>query len=272
MSETEGGSGDQAVRCPRCGTQNPRDAAQCGGCGDGLGPDQPAGEQMRRVSFCARLAVSLTVGLLVFGVACNVAYRQFCDSAVRYYQQFTLMDIGKVADAVEKYRAERGMLPRALTDLPQVTGLVGEAGWPVDYWRGRLEYRTEGTHYRITSYGQDGKPGGVGLDYDLSTDDPIPRNGRALVARSSLPALATPTFRQFVADRGEHANAGSGLMMFLMSILTGAVAFLLALRITGGFVPTRLGVVGLAVRLVVVAGATVFVGTLISVFHVPTGH
>ena len=102
-------------------------------------------------------------------------------------------------------------------------------GWLLDWWGQPLHYWTDGTHYRITSCGYDGKPGGVGLDYDLTSEDlPTYQASKERHKRARLPQDTRPTFAQFLSDRRQPHRAGSGRMMALISVLAGIVTFFLA--------------------------------------------
>jgi general secretion pathway protein G len=45
-------------------------------------------------------------------------------------------------------------------------------GPPKDAWGREFLYQSDGKTYLVRSLGKDGKPGGSGVDADLSTDDP----------------------------------------------------------------------------------------------------
>ncbi len=268
-------SAGQGVPCAKCGTRNPRDAAACLYCGAGL--LATAGEQ-RRVPVVPRLLVSLGVGLLVLLISAFVAYGQYCASAIRYLQDFTLVDIGRVAETVEAYRQEKHVLPKSLRDLPQesLRVQVDERGSPVDRWGQPLHYWADATHYRITSYGYDGRPGGVGLEYDLSSDD-LPRDKARWAQWPKLPPEAMPTFRQFVTDRGlvrtlRSYMHGSGHMMFLASVLGGVVAFVLAFISVRVPAPFRGRLRSPVITVIATAGATLYMAACIAAFHAPSGH
>lgn len=155
--------------------------------------------------------------------------------------------------------------------MPPATSRVDSRGEPIDWWRRPLHYWTDGTHYRVTSYGRDGRPGGVGLDYDLSSDD-LESGRTSTHAWPRIPKQATPTFRQFLSDRGDERYPGSGRMMALMCALAGLVAFVFGFVTLGAAVQTRQGVRGTLRRLVITIVGTVFLAMIITTLHVPTGH
>ncbi len=275
MTTSDTPEGD-IVQCPKCRSENPADVAHCANCGESI-TQTPARTNEWRLHPLTRVLLSLSVGIVVFAIASFGAYRQFCSSAVQYAQRLTFSDMDRLREAIDRYRLERKALPANLGDLPHESfRRWTRTGVPGDWWGHPLHYWTDGSHYRVSSYGRDGKSGGIGLDLDLSTDM-IPQRNVAKVNRPQLPPLlprqATPTFQQFVSDRGENAGTGSGRMMFLMTILTAAIAFALSSHTLRAPDPARLPVLGMIVRLFVTA-----IGTLIVAFmyiipaHIPSGH
>jgi len=230
----------------------------------------------QRVPLVSRLVVSLAVALAVLAIPCDVAYQQYWGSAARIPQEVTLVDIAKVRKAIEAYRHERHSLPKTLRGLPPAENEyvhVDESGVPFDWWRRPLHYWTNGNHYRVTSYGRDGKPGGVGFDCDLSSDDlgtqQTPTTSWWSLAK--LPKQARPTFGQFLSDRGERNIQGS-TGMILVCALGGMAAFVLSIREIGvpmsrGEAPTRRWV-----RLLIAIGGTLSMALVIAAVHVPSGH
>ena len=227
-----------------------------------------------RVALVPRLLTSLLVGIVVFAISCGVFWNTYLNSVIRVPQELTLDEIARGTEAVDTFRREKHSLPRELTDLPQETFRYSdETGAPADWWRRPLDYWTDGTHYRITSYGYDGEPGGVGLHYDLSSDDVEKDNeewGR-------LPPEARVTFEQFATDWGLiHSTGryvhGSGGAMFLTSVFAGIVAFVLGFVSLGSAMRTRRGVWAILRRLAITIIGTVFLATIIATIHVPSGH
>jgi hypothetical protein len=217
-----------------------------------------------------RVRLSILVGLLAVAVSCAVAYRLYCGGAIEAPRGMTLNTIADMRKEVEAYRQEKHSLPRSWRELALTTIRTDDAGAPRDRWRWPLHYWTDGKRYRITSYGYDGRPGGTGLSYDLSIDD---------LARP-LPPQARIAFRQFVTDRGDYcARAGfhgSGFGMAVTSLLTGAMAALLAFLTLGDRTPPHeilpMVVLRLLVRLSVTTLTALFVGLMIAALHQPSGH
>jgi hypothetical protein len=277
VSETPTEPGSQFVQCAKCGTRNPAEVTQCLGCGGPLAP--PVAVILRRMPLRWRLLVSGLIGVLVFGIAGDTAYRRFCHSYARRDQWFTALRISKVAEALEAYHDENHTLPGRLSDIDWASAdadigiAVDEDGTPVDAWQRALHYPTDGRHYRVTSYGADGRPGGSGLDYDLSSRDPA-EAGQAEVGiyGEGLPPQSVPTLQQFVDD-DDPARGGSGRMMFLMSILAGVVAAALALRTTGRETPAQGGAWPRVRGLLIVTVATLLIAIMYLIpLHLPSGH
>jgi hypothetical protein len=180
-----------------------------------------------------RLLISALIGLAVSAISCDAAYQQFCGSYVRATQSFTMRDIGKLAKAVEAYRRERRAFPKGLKALGPHGVLVDRNGTPTDYWYHPLHYSTDGKRYEITSYGADGRPGGAGLDCDLSSRDLARgRRTKAGLWGTRSPLQATPTFRQFLTYP-PNPMGGSTRVALLVSALAGAVVSALAFRELG---------------------------------------
>lgn len=122
----------------------------------------------------------------------------------------------------------------------------------VDGWGRPLHYETDAEGFRLWSFGRDDRPGGEGLDTDLDGTESF--------------FLGQPTFRQFVFEvcpRGMwHACAATGLLTFALCLLVS--------RQRKGEEPVSL--VACIPALIVVLFAAEFVGFLMTVLHVPSGH
>ncbi len=277
MSDTPAAPDNRFVQCAKCGTRNPAEATQCLGCGEPLAP--PAASTLRRMPLRWRLLVSGIIGLLVLAISGDTAYRRFCHSYARRDQWFTALKILKVGEALEAYHDQNHTLPGRLSDIDWAFAdgdaniAVDEDGVPVDAWQRALHYTTNGRHYQVTSYGADGRPGGSGLDYDLSSRD-LAEAGPAEVGiyGEGLPPQSVPTLQQFVDD-DDAARGGSGRMMLLTSILAGLVASALALRTVGRQMLAERGVWPRVRGLVVVTAATLLIAVIYIIpLHTPSGH
>ena len=164
-----------------------------------------------------RIAISTTVGILVAAIAVVAAWRDIASMThVRPEQSATRQAIYEITDLIQMYRGSKKTLPRSLEEVPtpdgfQVSFQRDDKGRPLDGWGHLFLYSMDDTKYVITSLGQDGKPGGIGLDCDLSNTN-------------DWPAEARPTFRQFLTHPMTQGSARAclacGLLAFLVSFVT----------------------------------------------------
>jgi hypothetical protein len=267
MAEPSAGPEDRPLLCPKCGTANPPEVAACLYCGETLAPRVGP----RPVALGPRLIVSLAAGLLVLWIATAVSFQQYRASAEYLFQRYTLRYLLNTEDAVETYRREHHALPKTLGDLSPISGVARDASrGPVDRWFHPLHYQIEGDRYQIVSYGRDGKPGGIGLDFDLSGDQ-VTKDRRNSTIIFRLPPQSRATFWQFLTANGLQWG-GSGGMMALTDVLTGLVAFVLAFQVLGRAARDPRGSVSIALELIVGLGATLVLGFIITLVHVPSGH
>ncbi len=223
-----------------------------------------------RAPILLRILLSLVVGLVVFPLSLIVAWPTYQTSAVRGLQDRTVTDILKVGRALDAYQQEKHTLPRTLTGLIPVKEdtffQTNESGAPIDAWGRPLHYWTDGAHYRVTSYGRDGKPGGLGLDYDLTSDETKVAAAKTGFGTSRLKLKqAAPTFRQFVSDPLARS-------MLDTCVFAGVVAFVLGFVVIGSPILTRRPFAEIVARLAVIVGGAIFIATLMAAFHVPSGH
>jgi general secretion pathway protein G len=288
MSGTAEGSGDGAWRCPKCATSNPADVTQCLYCGESPDGGQPVSLKPKvrpRLPLLPRVIWSSLVALVVLLISVWVAFLQYQGSPIRYAQEFTLREIGKVQAATEAYREETGALPQTLREVADWSQedeswnlRVDDTGAPLDSWRRPLQYETDGTTYRITSYGYDGKPGGTGLYYDLSNEDLGPEDsseGGKRIPRA--PEAARANFTQFLTDTGLINSLaddmhGSGLMMVLMCVLASVATFVVAFLNLGHQWPVRGRPHRLAVSLAAIVIAALYVALTMAGLEAPSGH
>ncbi len=176
--------------------------------------------------------------------------------------------VREMVQAIGTYRGEHHVLPSTLHDLATAES---DPVRLTDAWGGPFQYRTDGARYRLFSYGRDRLPGGVGLDYDLSSDGLPSKVPPAGSSGAALPDKARPTFRQFVDDTGGYGfeTAGSGQDMFLTCLAAGAVACLLAFVAIGLGSRSRGGLVLRGTCLLTTLAGAVLVGALVAGLHVP---
>ncbi len=164
-----------------------------------------------------RVAGATNVGILVAGIAIVVAWRDTGHmSELRPEQWATRQAMGEIDGLIQMYHNATRTLPRVLEELRRpdeswVHFQRDEKGRPLDGWGRPFLYSTDGVNYVITSLGRDGKPGGIGLDCDLSNIEEWPKE-------------AVPTFRQFLVHpvtRGiRFACLTCGVLAFLVGLMT----------------------------------------------------
>lgn len=217
-----------------------------------------SGEMRIKRETVLRVAIATGVGLLVFAVTLlatwqgNGRHLVYLDEL--FSQPEVRLDVLRVGSAVESYREQRGSLPAtldALQDLPQAEGFFDDEGniYPGS-WGHPLVYSTDGEHFRLISYGRDGKPGGRGSDADLTYDAPDPPEGM-------------PTIKQFLF---ELCTPG----MFRTGVFAGLLAAVLCIVITRP-VATR-SWMATVLSLVATVASTAIIGAILAALHVPSGH
>ena len=207
-----------------------------------------------------RIPISATVGILVAGIAIVVAWRNIGGwHEVRPEQWTTRYAILEIEDMVQMYRATTKALPKSLEELPrsdesQVHFRRDENGKPLDGWGRPFLYSTDGTKFVITSLGRDGKPGGIGLDCDLSNTN-----------NNQWPDASRPTFGQFLAHPATRR-------IVLACLTCGVLAFLLNLVMVDPSTWRSHDVFPLVISLGATFLAALFVAFLMSVAEIPNGH
>lgn len=154
--------------------------------------------------------------------------------------------------ALEDYRKANGKYPVRLTDAFDMPNQ--------DPWGNPYQYQARGKGYALTTLGRDGKPGGVGLNADLViTELTANDEGFSAIRRSSL---GSPTLSQF-------AFGSQAAGVWLTSSLAGVFAVVACLvSIKPWSTVARPSWFRLSATLVF----CVFVGVVMSVFHVPSHH
>ncbi len=158
---------------------------------------------------------------------------------------------------IEAYCAETKTVPQSWVELrhtmERYSFTCNENGIPLDTWGHPFLYSVKEGHPVVTSYGRDGKPGGVGFDCDLSSDD------------KSLPRENMPTFFQFLlhpATRGIVLTClACGIAAFWLSVIT----------VTPAALHGRAALL-LAVKLALTILGTLAVAIVLSIFHIPNHH
>ncbi|MBV9850562.1 MAG: type II secretion system protein GspG [Armatimonadetes bacterium] len=196
-----------------------------------------------------RLIISGLFGVTIAWLALLAGLHTARSSVLTFPQQITRHDLSRINQAITAYRQMKHTLPRSLGELESRTGnsLRLEDGWGHPF-----VYIVVGSRYQVISYGRDGKPGGTGLDTDLTSDNINPPG-------------AELTLHQFLT-----LPETQGMVM--TACLSGVLAGLLCLVTLRPKTLTGPSILALAVQLLVTLMAAAFVATVITALHVPSGH
>ncbi len=138
----------------------------------------------------------------------------------QYTTEYHVTDLIRVIDEHQK---TNGALPVDLNDLGDSMTRLRYDGW------GRpLIYKVTGETFTVTSLGRDGRPGGEGIDADLSGPSSTDHS------RSNLRIVGqihSPTFEQFLTTDDEDEISGSSVRMYQKL----AVSFGFGLIFVGSF-------------------------------------
>jgi len=127
----------------------------------------------KRPRFIVRLLVAGGAGLAVTLVTAVVGLQDLASSPyARWEQWLTCSMLDRIARAVTVYQQRHETLPGTLDNLRPLAEECNlsydvERGF-CDGWDQPFVYETDGTKYTVTSFGRDGKPGGAGMDCDLT--------------------------------------------------------------------------------------------------------
>ena len=207
--------------------------------------------------FLARTAVAVACGCAVTLIATVVAWHNLARApGLRYRQWITSYALTDIAQMTAEFRRTNGVPPRALADLiaahPQALAFRRNPAGPVDGWGRPFLVSPSATAFTVTSLGRDGRPGGAGLDSDLTTDQPDPMG-------------MCVTLRQFVF---ETPSAG----MLLTCLLSGVATLVLCWKLAKPLPNRRTWLIKLLVSLPATLIGAVIVAAFLAAFHVPNGH
>jgi hypothetical protein len=252
-------------KCAYCGRENVDEAMTCPGCGEkefkqivpprnqAVPPRKILGEE----HLFLRLLVALGVWVVVSGISLHVAWQQGNHSFFWHRLRETQRALADMNQAIVAYQTEFKVAPTNFEQLAGMTNAVPEMWeWSqvgfTDSWKHPFIFSKEGTNCLIISYGRDGRPGGQGLDYDLTSHNPHAEE-------------ASPTFSQFF---GCEEMRG----MIDWSFICGGLAAILS------FATVRIpnldgrGVIRLGFRLLATLIGAIFVTLTITAVHFPSGH
>lgn len=208
-------------------------------------------QDLIRPKLSHRLLLSLLIGLLVWAMTLTVAWRSTRQQLSHRLWVTHNFVLPAMVEAVAEYKNSNGSSPRSLTDLDGENNRWYQDGVWIDGWGNPLASTYDGVTLLVTSYGRDGKPGGTGLDHDLTNLNP-------------KPDASLPTFRQFLFQMP------SGQIQMWCAVI-GVVLFTVVLRESGKPKKKPQSVLSQAVEFIIVAIVASLVGGLLMVLHT-SGH
>jgi len=205
-----------------------------------------------------RLLISVLTAALVTVISCVVAWQGVGTmSNFRPRESATMDALADIERMIEVYRRDANSLPESLAELNSVNEAyhqfkVDADSMPLDAWGRPFVYAIDGNNFTVMSYARDGKPGGVGLDGDLSTDTVWPR--------------------KFVLPFGQFIFHPPARGVVVTCLVTGFVVFFLC-ALTVDPSGLRLGgIVAVAVSLIVTTFGAVIAALFIIALHIPNHH
>jgi hypothetical protein len=227
---------------------------QAGGAEDVLGHS----DMKKPGLFRTRILISVAIGFLVAVIACIAAWLP-----MRWMPNFgpkvmsTLYAFSDIEVMIRQYQSDTNSLPQSLAELRPFDKPYYRCNWdlnsnPLDAWGRPIIYSVDGTQFTLSSFGRDGKPGGVGLDADL----PDPQ---------AEPDYFVVPFHQFIFHKPARGVVGtclvSGLVVFFIGMITIDPSGLTSKR-----------VVPLVVTLAVTVIGAVIASFFIAALHIPNHH
>lgn len=202
-------------------------------------------------SLKARLILSVLFTIAITGCCLYLTWIT-ASSYVRFPLRYTVSILERTDEAITAYRQKKGHLPRSLADLENVSNMWRVEGGVGDAWEHPLVYSVQGNRYKLVSYGRDGKPGGIGLDEDISST----ALKRVSAKLPFLQVIFHPSAQEMVG----------------MSLLSGLLAFVVSFKIIKPDDLNRNYRLDLVFKMGVTFFATLVLAALITILHVPSGH
>jgi len=126
--------------------------------------------RIKTIRLIPRLILASIAGLIIFTIGFNAAWESTKGQAATTQRQARRY-LNMVNSAIQTYRKEHGKWPTSLKNIYDDTNFPAS-----DIWGHPYAYHLKENSYTLMSYGRDGKPGGVGLDSDISINDSHPIN------------------------------------------------------------------------------------------------
>lgn len=207
----------------------------------------------KRIQTILRFIIAAVVGVAIIWICLGVT-RNSTNQFIRQNQGYTVDQLRFTDAAIQKFRQKHGKLPRSLKQLtadPEFSKLQyrGEIS---DSWYQPLIYKIDGDNYILISYGRDKKPGGIGLDCDLSNAD-------------LNPAAAKVSLKEAFSYQDMQG-------MIWMSFISGVVVFMCMLIAIDPDDLDHRKWLSLGLKFLVTLIATYFISIIITALHYPSGH
>jgi hypothetical protein len=175
-------------------------------------------------------------------------------------QDNTQRTLNIVKGQIDEYRVKFDKLPDSL-DLLQDAEI-----WPIkldkpvrDGWDHELFFQATTEGFELLSYGKDGKPGGIGLDADLTSDSESRKN-------------ALPTLIQYFGESDKEEVDRSGFFIPIM-LLAGSSSIAMYMGFTDRHKRDKpVSVSWVVAQLICLVVISTLVGILLVPLHVPSGH
>ncbi len=187
--------------------------------------------------------IAWTLGLIVGGLSLALGWLPVVEASTeRVLQTYMKSRMGKIDSAVKGYHQQKHIFPLSLNQL-DTNGLrfnVDNNGNVIDIWHHPILYSVKGNNYRIISLGRDGKPGGNGVDCDLSNDDLNPNDDTITFSEFLLNPMAINTcmicflagsiagYRSWLALRAIESSQKKSLKLMLRLFYVGVSTLFVA--------------------------------------------
>ncbi|HEX3624585.1 MAG TPA: type II secretion system protein GspG [Verrucomicrobiae bacterium] len=250
-------------KCEYCGSDNPDDAVFCGKCGAIFPAPIPISdaEAQREIPkkklWLFRSLIAAGVWIVISQISLYVAWHQTQRSFAWVDQEQTRRELTGMSNDIAEYNERYGTMPASFQDLLKLTNDASDFNsWYFhgffDGWGHSLIFYNGGTNCFIMSYGRDGRPGGAGIDCDVTTKNPDPKEAAA-------------TYPQFLENKLCQG-------MITWSYICGGMAGLLSLLTVRIPNLRPRGIIILLLSLGATIVGTFFTTTVITAVHIPSGH